>query len=36
MSVEYPVIPDLPRVQAAAPRHDMQFLRDVHWPEPTA
>ena len=36
MSVEYPVIPDLPRVQAAAQRHDMRFMRDVQWPEPTA
>ena len=31
-----PFIPDLPRMEAAAQQHDMQFMRDVEWPEPTA
>ena len=28
-----PFIPDFPRMQAAARRHDMQFMRDVQWPD---
>jgi len=28
-----PFIPDFPRMQAAAQQHNMQFLRDVEWPE---
>jgi len=31
-----PFIPDFPRMQAAAQQHDMQFMRDFDWPEPTA
>jgi hypothetical protein len=31
-----PFIPDFPRMQAAAQQHNMQFLRDVEWPEPTS
>ena len=31
-----PFIPDFPRMQAAAQLHNMQFVRDVEWPEPTA
>jgi quercetin 2,3-dioxygenase len=30
-----PFIPDLPRMQAAAQQHDMQFMPDFQWPEPT-
>ena len=29
-----PFIPDFPRMQAAAQRHDMQFLPDHTWPAP--
>jgi quercetin 2,3-dioxygenase len=28
-----PYIPDFPRMQAAAQAHNMEFLRDVEWPE---
>jgi quercetin 2,3-dioxygenase len=28
-----PFVPDLPRMQAAAREHRMQFLRDVDWPD---
>jgi quercetin 2,3-dioxygenase len=28
-----PFLPDLPRMQAAAQQHDMQFMRDFEWPE---
>jgi quercetin 2,3-dioxygenase len=28
-----PFIPDFPRMQAAAQAHDMQFLRDISWPD---
>jgi quercetin 2,3-dioxygenase len=31
-----PFIPDFPRMQAAAQQHNMQFLRDFEWPEPTS
>jgi quercetin 2,3-dioxygenase len=31
-----PFIPDFPRMQAAAQQHNMQFMRDFEWPEPTA
>jgi quercetin 2,3-dioxygenase len=28
-----PFIPDFPRMQAAAQQHNMQFMRDVEWPD---
>jgi quercetin 2,3-dioxygenase len=28
-----PFIPDFPRMQAAAQQHNMQFVRDVEWPD---
>jgi quercetin 2,3-dioxygenase len=31
-----PFIPDFPRMQAAAQQHNMQFMRDFEWPEPTS
>ena len=31
-----PFVPDFPRMQAAAQQHNMQFMRDFEWPEPTA